>query len=65
MDQVQVAFNFLSQFPEAGSDHAYFSDTLRGTKSWPIRGFENWIVFYMLRDDQLIVVRVLHDARDF
>lgn len=65
MDQASIAFNFLSQFPEAGSDHVYSSDTLRGTKSWPIRGFENWIVFYMLRDDQLIVVRVLHGARDF
>ncbi|MBL8870220.1 MAG: type II toxin-antitoxin system RelE/ParE family toxin [Planctomycetaceae bacterium] len=64
MDQAQVAFNFLRQFPEAGSDHVYSSDTLRGTRSWPIRGFENWIVFYVVRDNELIVIRVLHGARD-
>lgn len=64
IDQARDAFEFLSKFPDAGSDHVLSSESLKGTKSWPIRGFEKWIVFYQIRDDELLVIRVLHGARD-
>ena len=60
IDQTRDAFEFLSQFPDAGSDHVFSSESLKGTKSWPIRGFDKWLVFYQICGDELLVIRVLH-----
>lgn len=64
IDQARDAIEFLSKFPDAGSDHLFSSESLKGTKSWPIRGFDKWLVFYQMRSDELLVIRVLHGARD-
>jgi toxin ParE1/3/4 len=31
---------------------------------WPIDGFPNHLVFYLVHDDRIEIVRVLHAARD-
>jgi toxin ParE1/3/4 len=36
----------------------------QGLRSWRIKGFENYLVFYCPTSQELQVVRVLHGARD-
>jgi toxin ParE1/3/4 len=48
---------------------AQFADLLRalplpGLRTWPIQGFDELRVYYLVRDDFLTVVRVLHGRRD-
>jgi toxin ParE1/3/4 len=38
---------------------------LSGLRRWPVREFENVLIFYLPRDDGISVVRVLHGARDW
>jgi toxin ParE1/3/4 len=64
IESTKEAFEFLSRHPEVGSNHAFMSPTLSGTKSWPISGFENRLVFYRIRNDEIVVIRVLHGARN-
>ncbi len=37
--------------------------SLVGLRAWPVAGFDVFGVYYLLRDELLIVVRVLHDKR--
>jgi toxin ParE1/3/4 len=37
---------------------------LHGLRSWRMRGFESWLVFYRVTEEAVEIVRVLHGARD-
>lgn len=59
LDVVQAAVSVLSSQPEMGRARPELADGLR---SFPTR--TPHIIFYMLTDDHLLVVRVLDHARD-
>ena len=48
---------FLETHPLAG--RARFDLTFTGIRSWKINGFDRWIVFYEVRDGDLILFRVV------
>lgn len=60
----ESAFSFLSNTPSAGSAREFFTPELRGIRMWPIRGFENYLIFYRQISEGLEIVRVIHGARD-
>jgi toxin ParE1/3/4 len=37
---------------------------LRLIRRWPVKGFENWLIFYQARRDGAEIVHVIHGARD-
>ena len=37
---------------------------LAGLRSWAVKGFEDMRIYYVVQDDVLRVVRVLHGKRD-
>jgi hypothetical protein len=37
---------------------------LRGLRSWPVKGFDEFRIYYLLRQDMFAVIRVLHGKRD-
>jgi len=39
-------------------------DRLPGLRSYPIHGFENWLIFYCSTPDTIDVIRILHTARN-
>ncbi|MCX7193036.1 MAG: type II toxin-antitoxin system RelE/ParE family toxin [Proteobacteria bacterium] len=59
LDIIQSAISVLSSQPEMGRARPELADGLR---SFPTR--TPYIIFYMLCEDHLLVVRVLHHARD-
>lgn len=59
LDVIQAAVSVLSSQSEMGRARPELADGLR---SFPTR--TPYIIFYMLIDDHLLVVRVLHHARD-
>ena len=60
----EETFNQLLAAPGLGRVREYLNPKLKDLRSWRIRGFENWLVFYRPTDDEIEVVRVLHGARD-
>jgi toxin ParE1/3/4 len=40
------------------------ADRLSTLRQWPIRGFENYLIFYLPTEAGIDVLRVLHGARD-
>ncbi len=33
-------------------------------KVWPVKGFENFLIFYTISEGSIDVIRVLHGSRD-
>ena len=59
LDSIQATISLLGSQPEMGRARPELSDGLR---SFPTR--TPYIIFYLPNDDGLLVVRVLHHARD-
>lgn len=50
--------------PGMGSPKALRNLKLAGLRSWPVRGFSEIRVYYLVSDETLRVIRVLHGKRD-
>lgn len=50
--------------PNAGTPRPSGNPILAGLRSWPIRGFGEHNVYYLVQPERLTIVRVLHDKRD-
>lgn len=54
----------ISQRPAAGSSCRFTADVLRGTRRVPVAGFTKFLIFYQSRDGEILILRVVHGARD-
>jgi hypothetical protein len=50
--------------PDAGAPRESGNRRLAGLHTWPVRGFENIRISYLVRSDVLQIVRVVHGRRD-
>ena len=50
--------------PQSGAPYDSGIDRLAGLRRTPVRGFENYLLFYIPRTGGIDVIRVLHGARD-
>ena len=58
------AIDALIAMPGAGTPRPSGNPRLAGLRSWPIKGFDELNVYYLVGAAALTVVRVLHDKRD-
>lgn len=54
----------LADAPGMGGLRDFQDPRLAGIRSWPVSGFNNYLLFYRATDAELQVLRVLHGARD-
>ena len=64
LDQLISSFNTLTHMPRMGLLCGFRKLALRRIRRWPVKGFENWLIFYQVRRYGIEVVHVLHGARD-
>lgn len=64
IDAIAATIRYAEDNPVAGGRYPVKAPALRGLRKLQITGFENWLLFYLERDDSLLIVRVLHGARD-
>jgi toxin ParE1/3/4 len=50
--------------PNAGSPCSFNAVKLRGTRRVAVSGFPKHLVFYQSQGDEIVVLRVVHGARD-
>jgi len=65
IDDTEAAFNRLLQQPELGARHAFADQRLVNIRIWSPRRFKNYLIFYRPTADGILVIRVLHSARDW
>jgi toxin ParE1/3/4 len=61
---VAEAINALVTMPAAGMPKPSANPRLAGLRTWPLKGFDAFRVYYLAQHDRLVIVRVLHDKRD-
>jgi plasmid stabilization system protein ParE len=59
-----AAFDDLAAMPGKGSPKTYPRSQIVGVRSWPVPGFPNHLIYYQTRPDAIIVLAVLHGARN-
>jgi toxin ParE1/3/4 len=64
LDATEQAFIRIQGEPGVGSPRYAKTPSLRGLRMWPIKGFENYLTFYLEHENVVEVIRVLHGARD-
>jgi toxin ParE1/3/4 len=65
LKNAQVSFDDLAEQPSIGAPLQLRNAGLVGMRKWPIKDFDNHLIFDLPGPDGLSVVRVLHAARDW
>lgn len=60
---VTNAINGLVAMPDAGPPKPTANRQLGGLRMWPVKGFDEFWVYYLARSDS-VIVRILHSKRD-
>jgi toxin ParE1/3/4 len=63
-DAAESAFDRLLSFPEIGTSRRFQHPSLSSVRSWPIPGFEKFVIFYRASSTRIDVLRIIHAARD-
>ena len=61
---VQAAIDGLATMPEAGPPRPIVNPALDELRRWPVKGFNEYWVYYLARPEAPTVLRVLHSKRD-
>ena len=64
LDAVEGSIKLLMLTPRAGAPREIKNSVLKGLRCWPVKGFEEFPIFYLVQGEMLRVVRVLHSQRD-
>ena len=64
VDRVRDTVGWLRDQPAVGKPREFRSGRLAGLRSWPVSEFPNHLLFYHANAERLLVVRVVHGARD-
>jgi toxin ParE1/3/4 len=54
----------LADMPGMGARRDFELPELHQMRSWPVGGFENWLIFYVPTETGIHALRVVHGARD-
>lgn len=61
---VQTAISQVSRDPWIGAAKNLVNAKLAGLRTWPVKGFSDIRVYYLVSEEGVRVVRVLHGKRD-
>ncbi len=64
LQAVQSSIAQVCRHPGIGAPKALRNPKLAGLRSWPVKGFSEIRVYYLVSEGVLRVVRVLHGKRD-
>ena len=64
LDATQITFEALAKMPNLGVLCAFRKPALRRIRRWPVKGFENWLIFYQPKRNGVEIVHVIHGARE-
>lgn len=63
-DAVRQTIKSLRQNPLVGPRHFSGNPHLQNLRSWPVVGFEAIRIYYLMDEEVLQVIRILHGKRD-
>ncbi len=64
VEAVEESVGQLVSMPNMGAPREIRNPTLKGLRVWPVKNFDEFLIFYLVQGDTLRVIRVLHGKRD-
>ncbi len=64
VDAVEESVEQLVNMPAIGTPREIRNPALKGLRVWPVKDFDEFLIFYVVQEDTLKVIRVLHGKRD-
>ena len=64
VDAVDESVEQLLRMPNMGAPRKLKNPALKGLRFWPVKDFDEFLIFYVAQADTLRVIRVLHGKRD-
>lgn len=61
---VEKSLERLSEFPFVGTVKEYKNQKLQNLRMWRMAEFEKYLVFYLVSENTVDIIRVLHSSRD-
>ncbi len=62
-DAVEVTLEDIRKTPKIGATRNFKGQT--DIRMWFVRGFRKSIIFYTENSDEIVILRVIHSARDY
>lgn len=63
-EALDATYELLSTMPDMGSVKDFHDPRFSLLRMFPVKKFENHLIFYQSMKEELLIVRVLHGARD-
>lgn len=60
----RTAIEHVAETPKAGPPKILKDQRLEGLRTWSIEGFDDMKIYYLVRAEELAVVRILHGRQD-
>jgi toxin ParE1/3/4 len=64
LDAAYATLQNLARMPGMGRPRRFSGKTLSELRSFRVKGFDNYLIFYRLISDGIEVLHILHGARD-
>ena len=64
LDAVEETLEFIQKQYEIGSLCEFNNPRLKNMRRWPVRDFENYLLFYQEKEEGLILLYVFHGRQD-
>ena len=64
LESALAAFDDLAAMPGKGSPKTFARSRVTGVRSWSVPGFPNHLIYYLTHPDAIVVLAVLHGARN-
>jgi toxin ParE1/3/4 len=61
---LETTFTLLAAMPEMGATRDFRSPRFSGLRMFPVKRFDKYLIFYQATEEELLIIRVLHGARD-
>ena len=63
-DAIRATAAQIAVMPGAGQLYECSDPKLRGLRKRAVKGFKNYLIFYMVRDTEVSIIRVLYASQD-
>jgi toxin ParE1/3/4 len=64
VEAVEASVEQLVRMPNMGARREMRNPALKGLRLWPVKDFDEFLIFYVVAGDTLRVIRILHGKRD-
>lgn len=61
---IEESIEYLADFPFIGNQRDYKNPRFQNIRMWRVKGYPNYLIFYLVTDDRIEIIRMVHSSRD-